>query len=212
MLEPKPIETALAMYASARAELIERIRLRDQVLLLYLGAAAALFGASLATTGHPELLLALPFLALGAAFLVSQHNDVIGSLGAFCAYEIGEYLRGLRCDAPQWDTSLALHTYQKSAVTLRSLGHLTILLTPCAISLAANYQLAIKPAYPYGYLWWFSLLFAAGACMVVVATHQWRADLYRNYRWSLPQSQVVPNPSIERTTTGEPVVVAHVER
>jgi len=47
---------------------------------------------------------------------------------------------------------------------------------------------------------------------VVVATHQWRADLYRNYRWSLPQSQVVPNPSIERTTTGEPVVVAHVER
>jgi hypothetical protein len=189
MTEPKPVETALAMYASARSELIERIRLRDQVLLLFIGAAAALFGTSLSGNGRPEILLALPFVSLGASLLVCQHNDIIGSLSRFCALEIGPHLLSLRCDAPQWDNSEALRDYRTSAVNLRTFGHLLILVTPAAVGLVTNYQLALAPKYPYGHIWWASLIFTLASVAVLILTHRWRQKSFGKHWWNREHGQ-----------------------
>jgi hypothetical protein len=59
---------ALEIYA-LRAEIVERIKLRDQVLLAYMGAVAGLIGFSVKEAPPQSLFKAsmvlLPFLALG---------------------------------------------------------------------------------------------------------------------------------------------------
>lgn len=108
----------------AKHEAIERIRLRDNVLLLYLGAVATIFSLALNKT-NAEMLLSIPFLALGATVIVCQHNLVIGDLSVFCAFEIGAFLRSLNPseDAPQWDGSKSLKTWHSCAIRMRTIGH-----------------------------------------------------------------------------------------
>jgi hypothetical protein len=183
MSEPKPIEVAIAMYQSARAELVERIRLRDQILMIYLAAVGALFTAGFGVTPRFEVLLSLPFLALGASVLVCQHNAVIGSLGRFCVVELGAFLDGLKSHAPQWDDSSSLQSYKDSAIRLRSFGHTVILIVPCVVALGANYPHAISSPFPYGPLWWMSAICTVVTVWQVVTTHFWRSSLYFVQSW-----------------------------
>ena len=80
-------DSARCYYESARNELIKRIQLRDTVLLIMLGTMATIFGIAFGTSAHIEILFIIPYLSFGAASLVSQHQEVIGSLGAFIAGE-----------------------------------------------------------------------------------------------------------------------------
>jgi hypothetical protein len=123
-------ETARKHYESARLELIERIKLRDHSLLVYLGVVGTILSAALAMPAKLEILLSIPYIALGVAVIISQHNEVIGSLGDFCARELEPFLRNLQPpeDAPQWDNSAALHDYSMQAIKLRSWGHFLLII------------------------------------------------------------------------------------
>jgi len=148
-------------YSSARNELIERIRLRDQVLLAYLGAAGALFAFAFGKDGRMDALVVMPYLALGAALFVQQHNDVIGSLSLYCKDEIGPYLG----DAPpHWDASKALGDYLDSAVRLRTWGNVAVVLTPSIGAMALTYQLLLTPIAATNVFLW------AGGCLATFVT------------------------------------------
>src|SRR5262245_43565578 len=104
-------ETARKYYESARQELIQRIQLRDNVVLAFLVAIATIFGISLGTSTRSEILLIVPYLALGATVLVVQHHAVIGAIGDFLCRELEPFFIKMGHDAPQWDSSQAIKSY-----------------------------------------------------------------------------------------------------
>lgn len=99
-------DTARSNYAAVRAEILQRMQLRDYVLLVFLGFTGAIFSVALGAANHIEVLLAIPFLSLGAAILVSQHNLMAAVLGDFLSTELQVALDSENEGAPQWDKSL----------------------------------------------------------------------------------------------------------
>lgn len=77
---------ALQYYAYADNQIAVSLRQRDGVVLLYLGAVTALFGAAFASAAASvqlTLLLLVPFVSLGASMLVMLHHVRLGALSTF---------------------------------------------------------------------------------------------------------------------------------
>jgi len=148
-------DTGRTDYGSARLELIERMKLRDQALFLYLAAVGVLAGVALtkpttaaeavadaASKIHPEMLLLVPFLGLSAAIIASQHFLSMGYLAEYCVKDIGPFLQALQPNenAPQWEDSPILHDYERRALLWRSWGHVGIIIAPQIFALAFNWE------------------------------------------------------------------------
>ena len=179
------VEVMNTFYDSARMELIERIKLRDNALLLYLGTMGAIFGVAFGTLVSHEVLLISPYIALGAAIIISQHNAVIGALASYCAIEIQAYLENvLSKETPtQWENSLSFKEYHERSTNLRSIGHLILITTPAVAALAINWKHALYSPFPYGLLWWFGAACVAVTLWLIRLVHLWRIKLYIKRKW-----------------------------
>ncbi|WP_221076762.1 hypothetical protein [Agarivorans aestuarii] len=153
------IKLAEAYYECARNEIIQRIRLRDYILLVFLGAVSAIFSSVFRSSAEIEIVLVIPYLTLGAGVLVCQHNSKIGSLAEYCSVELEKFfhtnLEGSL--PPQWDNSKSLKEYSKYSITLRSWGHFIILLAPCAPALMLTVEHATG-SFPLCVVWWGCLV------------------------------------------------------
>lgn len=186
----EPFQCALAYFNNAREELVARIGLRDQVLLVFLGATGTIFGVALGMTNN-SILLSLPFLALGASVIVSQHNSVIGSLADYCVHELEPYLNSLLPPphVPQWDNSKALRKYSSEAIKHRTWGHAIIIVVPSVVSLVANASVGFSGELAHLLIWWFGVISIVIGVINIVKAHKWRKDLYKEYRaWKKPVS------------------------
>lgn len=174
----------LHFYDSARSELVERIGHRDNALILYLGAAGAIFGVAYGKDGQPIIVLLLvPFLALGASFIVSQHHAVIGTLGRYlgCELEIG--LRKIdEALPPQWDTSESQREYSKYAMEHRLWGHLLLLFTPSVLSVCLNIGLLFG-SHEERFFWIIATLGTLLVLWPIRFAHQWRNRLIDDRLW-----------------------------
>ncbi len=130
-------EVALQYYQAARTEVNIHLHLRDQALYLYLGAIAALYSIAFGTTLNLEILLVVPFLALGGTLIVTQHDAHIGVLAAYCAKDLGSVLADK--GVTQWDNSEVKRAYEKRLVSSRQWGHSLIMLLPAGAALIINY-------------------------------------------------------------------------
>lgn len=183
-------EAAGRYYDSARSELIERIGLRDNALILYLGAVGAIFGVVYGSERQPLIvLLLIPFLALGAAFIISQHHEVIGALGRYLGRELEEHLRGdSRNPPPQWDTSDTLREHFEKAMRLRLWSHLLLLLVPSAVALLLNREFLAHPSSHEGVFWWFGAVCTGATLWPLISAHASRLSLYKQIPWRRPAS------------------------
>ena len=175
-------EIATSHYESARTELIERIQLRDTVMLAYLGAIGTLFGVALATSVSRDVLLIVPFLTVGAALIVSQHNSVIGSIGSFLVNEYEPFIKTIGQYAPQWDSSKALHDYSLTSVWFRAAGHFVLIIIPSIAALVMTYQDSYL-TFPTGSFWWFTIICTISALVILLHSDRWRKRLYQKYKW-----------------------------
>ena len=176
----KTDDTSRAYYNSARTELIERIKLRDQIFVFYLAGVVAIFGLALGASNHSDILLCVPFIGLGASIIISQHFAVIGALAAYCVLEVGPFLRSGSSaeDAPQWDASEALRAYHDAAIAMRTWGHVLLILLPSACALGFTWRHGIFSPFPLGTLWWVGMGCVLISGLVVWRTHQFRKTLY----------------------------------
>jgi hypothetical protein len=179
-------EHALKFYEAARQESLLRIRLRDQIIVIYLAATGTILGVSLHPPLSGEFLLVVPFLAVGAAILLAQHNLAIGYLGRFCANEIGDVLRTINFsrNIPQWDDSQIFKSYSKTSSKLRTWGQSLIIIIPCILSLSVNFKHAMKSPIIFIVLWWFGAVSVVAIITIAVATHLRRIKQYKD-RWSV---------------------------
>lgn len=132
-------EAALAFYEAARAEMVERIRLRDGALLAYVVFLGAYFGfaldpARLPSTGgnweHAMQLAALPAVSLIFTLVVLQHHLLISHLAQYITLELLEETRD-----KHWDAWCTAHAGEEKNVTRRTAQGL-ILVVPSFYSLA----------------------------------------------------------------------------
>ncbi len=132
-------ETARTHYLSARTELVERIKLREHILLFYIGAVGTALGLAFGKVGiGVEILLALPIVSFSVAILVAQHNSFIGYLGQFCAEELEDFYTKNNIHVPQWDNSNSNKEFDEIAILMRMIGHCAIILIPAIASLILN--------------------------------------------------------------------------
>jgi hypothetical protein len=103
------INLLIAYFESGRQELISRVSQRDNAVLLFLGAATAIFGVAFGNITRPAILFAISPLGLGAAVIYTQHNTLIGQLGRYCGLEVTEQADKILGRCPDsWETSESL--------------------------------------------------------------------------------------------------------
>jgi len=175
-------DSARTHHQSTRTEIINRLHLRDNILVLYLGAIGALFSITLGTSANKEALLVVPYLCLGAATVISQHQEAIGSIGKFLYHELQPFMQKIRESAPQWDTSNALLEYRPQAIWLRTVGHLLLIVTPAIMALYINWRHGFYSPFPEGPIWWCGLVFVVLAIAVIVKSHRWRRAIQRSFK------------------------------
>ena len=178
-------ESVRKFYESARLELIHRIRLRDNILLFYLGAIATLLGVAFGSKPiQLEVLFVIPFISLSVSILISHHHSIIGLLGFYCVEEVEPFLKKLKPpeNAPQWDNSRALLSIANESMLSRVWAHLIIIVVPTIISLVLNYTHALHSAFPFGPLWWFCLLALLVSIWVIMRSNTTRKEKYDRIR------------------------------
>lgn len=177
------VTVATNYYRAAREELVERVKLRDQVLLVYLGFVGAVLGASLAKDAWREIGLILPFLGLGCAILVSQHNAVIGALIRFINMDLRRKLKEVGVDVPEFVSSNSFKDHSRYSNFSRSLGHAVVIMIPEVAGLGINIQHALLSPFPMGPAWWFGLAFGLCSAFVIYDSHRGRSRVYNETPW-----------------------------
>lgn len=174
-------ETARMFYESARSELIARIGLRDGALVAYLGAVGAIFGVALGSASHLPILLVVPFLALGAEFVISQHTEIIGAISNYCSAEIAPLLTTKSNVVPQWDNSKSLAAYSKSAVYRRTYGNIALICLPAVMGLTiigSDYQKYILAWQWETVAWWVGVILVLLALLIERRAHVYRRNKF----------------------------------
>src|ERR1041384_7225395 len=128
-------DTARASYEASRNEILERIRLRDNALLAFLGATGVVFGVASGTPPRSEFLMILPYLSLAAALIVTQHDRTIGYMCAFITQELEPFLREQSEHAPTWEACNSLRSYSSTAMGLRLVSHGILILGPSVLAI-----------------------------------------------------------------------------
>ena len=181
-------EAALKTAEIFNHQLMFRVRQRDNVLLMYLGAAGTLLGFSFSWSNKSEILLAIPYLCLGCSIILSHHNKLIGSLLDFLSNDLhnfnvnhcsNDYEKYVMC--PQFETTELFKHDISFMLYFRTTGHSIILLLPCIIALYVNKNHMTGPdsEFPFGVVY-------VGAILLVICSFVlllWVA-ISRSWKWT----------------------------
>lgn len=180
-------DTARASYMAVRTEIMQRMQLRDYVLLVFLGFTGVIFGVAFGSEDKFKVLFSLPFLSLGAAVLIAQHNLMAAVLGKFLAEELGPIFKVLNENAPQWDHSATFKEFAFTAAIHRYIGHTLIIFVPCVIALTVTFHIAFNTPIPEGhiwsFIWWCGLACVALSIYVIWVSHNKRDNIYKSRVW-----------------------------
>lgn len=175
-------DTARTAYESSRNEVLERIRLRDNALLAFLGATGLVFGVASGGPPRPQFLLILPYLSLAAAFVVTQHDRTIGCICAFITQELDPFLREHSEYAPTWEASNFLRRFTSTAMTLRLISHSILILIPAVLALVWAWSAAATTRL-LQLVWWCAAVVTGICVFFLVSTHLERRKYYRETNW-----------------------------
>lgn len=189
-------DTARTSYELASNQAVERIRLRDNALLAFLGAAGVIFGVATAAVDRAMLLLMIPYLALAAVFVVTQHDRTIGALSMFITETLAPYFRTIGEEAPLWERSEFLKRFASSAMILRSSSHAILILLPVGFSLVWTRQY-LRSFTLLTVCWWIGLAVDCLSAWLLVMTYSERIGRYAATNWHA--GMVDDNPMPPRT-------------
>lgn len=131
---------ALEYHKALRAEIIERLKLRDHILLAYLGATGALVGFAFEHPDlKPSLLVVLPFLGLGGATMVAQHQDQIVAYNRYITKDLAHYLpAGVEEKVPDFYGSETARDHLKRNLWMNFVSQLIVLCGPPIFAVILN--------------------------------------------------------------------------
>lgn len=136
---------ASAYYTKTRDEIIERIKLRDSAMSLFLssisiigsvyGGLIAFLGADTSTIFYGSYLLVVICLQCrSAASVISQHHVLIGAGEHFLVTEFDKIIRQKSVNIPQWDLSQTMLESKNFSILSRAKGHQMLIVQVAGIS------------------------------------------------------------------------------
>ncbi len=144
--------TGIAYFNAARAEINDRIKLRDQIILSFIVSSGAVIGLAIGDVGNKgeTIALIIPYLALGTAVLVATHNMAISRLGSYFQ-ELAPAINQCRLEGfiePEekfieikpWDTSETYIKHGKRSSLYRMYAQLIIFFMPSLFSLGVGWE------------------------------------------------------------------------
>ena len=198
-MESDSLDSAAAI-SWARDELLERLRLRDRLLLAYLALAGVAGGWAVVKGGEPKVLLVLPLVALAIELIRAQHYQHIGLLACFCATHDGAIPS--RQPNEEWaapvlfDQWIALGSQALRATLLRALGTALVILLPPLAALLWNWEYrTLEPqrgddSLRMVLLWWAGVVSFLAAASVSVLAYLHRRRLFIRTRDFLKDKNV----------------------
>lgn len=149
-------EIRIKSYEVASRLLNARASLRDNALLAYLTASGTIFGFVIGKSVDPELLLIVPYLAVGISIMISHHHLLIGS--------VLDYMENkLKIE------DLYFYKSNTRSLLLRTGGHLIIILMPCIAAMAINWKSEFNFSLSIDYMWWFAAICTSLTIIVLSA-------------------------------------------
>lgn len=143
--------TGIAFYNAARAEINERIKLRDQIILSFIVSSGAVIGLAIGNVGGigATIALVIPYLGLGTTILVATHNTAITRLGSYFQ-ELSPAINECRMasaiqqkheflEIKPWDISESYRKHGKASSRSRMIGQLVIIFMPTLFSLYVSW-------------------------------------------------------------------------
>ncbi len=151
-------------YETASSHFVSRFQMRDNVLLLYLAAVGAIFGVAFGSKNNFEVLLTIPYIALGCSYLIAHHNVMLGALLSYL-----NKVSSIDNNNESFERSQALDSRFNNALNLRTWGQMIILLLPALTSLLLNYKIILCVLFPEILLLGFGLI-----CFILAIILLWR--------------------------------------
>jgi len=135
-------ELAQCFYGAARAEILQRLSLREQTFLAWITAVGVVVGFAV-KNAPPNLMLLqiVPVLSLLFGVAVYRHHTLIDYLATHINQELAAHLRQSDDSAPRhWDNSRTLKTTMTNFLTTEVLVYLALLAGPPILCLLYVFQ------------------------------------------------------------------------
>lgn len=122
-------------------ELLERIRLRDNIKMASLALNVGILSISANQTIDYHLIISIPFVCLGLSYLIRHHNFAIIALLGYRVFDLEPIKNKLYreigiLDVPEFELSKTFHNFGLKAIRARGISHLIILVVPCFLSIS----------------------------------------------------------------------------
>jgi hypothetical protein len=140
---------AVTFYNAERAEVIQRLGMREQVLLASLTVSGVIAGLAYNGTARPQLLILLPLFALPFALAHVRHTEVIKWLGEYLCHELNSFLDP-SCQIRHWDESKTLENRITNYLRKEIFMHIFLICGPGLI--AAIYLQFFNPGPGLGWV------------------------------------------------------------
>jgi len=160
---------------------LERGRLRESALILYLGGVGVIFGLAFGESLMMEVLFIIPFLSLGVSYIIAQHHNMIGTLLKYLTDEFIPYYRKEHSEIPFWELSETRHTYADQDITQRFFANLILICGPPITSLFLTHNLEPSNLQTTK-IWCISLIATVGSIIVNRKSYKYRKWLIDNTR------------------------------
>jgi hypothetical protein len=174
--EPSNATLAIAFYEAARAEILERLNMRETTFLAWITVVGAILsfaakGPSSNVLFEPRLLQLIPALCLPFSLAIYRHTLIIRYLGEYLGRELRGFLRQGKDpkerdtqDAPRhWDISSTLQSRIRTFLTIEGIAYTFFLAGVPAFCLAYLHYASHVP-------WSSPWLFGGAFCTAVSAT------------------------------------------
>jgi hypothetical protein len=180
-------DLTMKFFESARLELVERVRLRDQTLIVYVGAVSAYFAfaakehfGAAGETGLAvrwdalDLLLTLPLpvVCLVSTLILLNHHELIAKLGAYIEGLTFKSEGGGPAESQPWNVWRKRYSDGHKWRDSRFWAQLFVLFLPLSYAVFVNFSIVTTPASD---VWapgpWLSLALDFAAAFFVVGLH-----------------------------------------
>lgn len=133
----------ISYHESVNQDILARVNLRENSVMIFLGAVAAL-GAAAIQIKDPTFLLVTPYLTLGISLITAHHNLLIFGLVQYRELQLNKYLTNNEIEIISWDSSMMRFDISQDSRNFRFWGEFGLIIIPSLISLLLNYQLICK--------------------------------------------------------------------
>jgi len=200
MSEPSATTRVVLQYMQElRAEVIERLKMRDAIMIAYLAGTGALlgFGVEHPATGQLReyLLILVPFLSLGAISIVTQHQDQIAAFNQYLTNELNLCLPPAERSVVMFNNSLAAKEHTMHNLWLVLIAQFLLMCGPPVVAILINGPYAFRP--------WTNKNWLLSANVMITALVAWRVGYSLYYRRKIMQSIFNPHPKTQTRPRGK---------